>query len=368
MAKKPSRNGKKRASRAKANGSKGPVLVTGASGFLGRHVVDALLAAGVGPVRTLQRRPTTLLERLGVTQLEGSVTDPDACASAMDGVRYCVHLAGSVKRGRGGSDQGTFDVHVDGTRQILRAAEAAGVARTVHVSTSGTSAVSRDPVIHDETSPFAVGIVRRWPYYLSKLYAEKVALEAAERGQDVVVACPTLLLGPGDEDLSSTQDVLRFLRGELPVVPSGGLSFIDVRDAAAAVVAALERGESGERYLLGAENLDFVAFFRRLERVSGTRGPSVRMGSRSQPLAARALGLIGAVTGLDGDEAASVDMARYFWYLDPKKAKTALGFAPRPGDETLRDTVDWLLSHPHLRPRRGILGVATRSVRQGLGR
>lgn len=345
----------------------GPILVTGASGFLGRHVVRTLADRGVGPLRALQRRPRLELGRLGVEQVEGSVLDPRATARACEGMRHVIHLAGRVSRGAASGDQELFDLHVKGARSVLEAAAGADVQRVVHVSTSGTVAVSRDSAaMPGGEAPFAMDVVRRWPYYLSKVYAERVALEAVARdGRDVVIVSPSLLLGPGDEDLSSTQDVLRFLRREIPVVPSGGLSCVDVRDAAEMVVEALARGRSGARYLIGAENLDFGSFFNRLSRVSGCRGPSLRVPGRAAPLAARALAGLESVLGMSGEEAASVDMAGHYWYLDSRLARDELGFAPRPLDGTLRDTVEWLLDHPHLRPKRGLLGLASRGLRLG---
>src|SRR5207302_9724248 len=122
-------------------------------------------------------------------------------------------------------------VHIDGTRRVLEAAAAAGVRRVVLASTSGTIAVSRKAEVLDETAPHPTDIVSGWPYYLSKIYQEKLALDlGATLGLEVIVVNPSLLLGPGDERTSSTGDVRRFLRREIPVVPEGGVSFVDARD------------------------------------------------------------------------------------------------------------------------------------------
>ena len=126
-------------------------------------------------------------------------------------------------------------------------------------------------------------------------------------------------------------------------MPAGGLSFVDVRDVATAMISAFERGRPGERYLLSAVNLTVATFFDRLERLSGVPGPTLRL-PRSRALAAGAARLFtGAVKALGGEppvDEASVEMGQYFWYCDASKAERDLAFSPRDPGETLRDTVD----------------------------
>src|SRR5947208_3232352 len=126
----------------------------------------------------------------------------------------------------------------------------------------------------DETYPPPVEIISRWAYYASKYYQERTGLDNFDGdGRRLVIVNPTLLLGPEDERLSSTKVVLDFLGRKIPYTPSGGLSFVDARDAAAAFIAALEKGRHQEKYLLGAANLTFREFFARLERLSGVSAP-----------------------------------------------------------------------------------------------
>jgi dihydroflavonol-4-reductase len=146
----------------------------------------------------------------------------------------------------------------------------------------GTIAVSKEPLLLDERAPYPTEIVSGWPSYLSKIYQEKLALDvAATLGLELMVVNPSLLLGPRDERNSSTGDVRRFLRREIPVVPEGGISFVDARDAATATVAALTRGRAGERYLLSGPNWTCADYFGRLERASKVRAPSPSRWSRS---------------------------------------------------------------------------------------
>src|SRR5262249_43835745 len=137
-----------------------------------------------------------------------------------------------------------------------------------------------EPIL-DESAPYPVDLCGRWPYYLSKIYQEKLALDLAPKlGLELVVINPSLLLGPGDRRGSSTGDVRKFLCRELPAVPAGGLSLVDVRDAAAAAVAAMAKGRPGARYLLGGPNWTFREFLGRLSRLSRVEGPLLRLPSR----------------------------------------------------------------------------------------
>jgi dihydroflavonol-4-reductase len=254
-------------------------------------------------------------------------------AKAMEGCERIYHLAGFVSRDPD-DGQRMMRVHIDGTRRVLDAAQGR---RVVVASTSGTVAVSREPEpIADESWPYATEIVGNWPYYLSKIYQEKLALTYP----NVVVVNPSLLLGPGDERQSSTGDVKKFLRKEIPIVPPGGVNFVDARDAAAATIAAMERGRPGERYLLGGPNWTLAEFFGRLERASKVRGPRFKLPDK---IALGATSLVEhAYKALHKQapvDRISVEMSQVYWYCDSSKAARELGFAARDPGETLDDTI-----------------------------
>ncbi|MCW8141789.1 MAG: NAD-dependent epimerase/dehydratase family protein [Planctomycetota bacterium] len=338
-------------------------LVTGATGFLGRHLVRTLVKRG-HRVRALCRSDAPALEREGAQVLRGDVLEPDTLPPAVDCADVVFHLAGQVQHR--GSPTALYDLHVGGTRAVLDAAARAKARRVVHVSTSGTIAVSTRPErIAREDAPYATEVVRRWPYYLSKIFAEKVALEP--RDVPVVVVSPSLLLGPEDEGLSSSGALLRFLRKEVPAVPPGGLSFVDVRDAAEATANAAERGRPGERYLLGGANMTLEAFFVLLAKVSGVPAPSLRSGAAVNDAAARVLEALEDVTGVETDESVAYAMAGHFWYLDAGKAQAELGFTPRAAEATLRDAVAWLRSRGPLPRAGGLLGSVVGGVRRTIG-
>jgi len=320
------------------------LVVTGGTGFLGEHLVRLLVDRAEDELVVLARSFSPVLDALGVGLTECDIlTDDDALTAAMRGADGVFHLAGMVSRDR---DDGRrmMELHVEGTRRVMYAAKSAGVRRIVVASTSGTVAVGEDDLVRDEKADYAVDVVGNWPYYLSKIYQEKEAFRLGEElGLEVVVVNPTLLLGPGDRRLSSTGDVDKFLRRQVPFVPTGGLNFVDVRDAAAATVAAMDRGQPGERYLLGGPNWTFREFFGRLERASKVEAPRLSVGGRWSRLGASALEWAhDKVNRSSPVDRISAEMSEHFWYVSSRKAERELGFAARDPAQTLVDTVRYL--------------------------
>jgi dihydroflavonol-4-reductase len=319
-------------------------LITGGTGFLGSHLVRQLIADGARNLRVLTTGAPAWLAELGVEIVEGSVTDALTVARAVEGVAEIYHLAGRVSREQRDA-RAMYSIHVDGTRLLCEAASAAGVKSIVMASTSGTIAVTeKGETIPDEDNPAPLDIVTRWPYYASKVYQERVALEYFN-GKDkrLVMLNPSLLLGPGDERLSSTKVILDFLARKINAVPSGGLSFVDVRDAAAAFRAAMRSGRHGERYLLGAVNWSFENFFARLERQTRIAAPRISLPKSIAVAGAQVFDAVFRQWNYTPPvEVAAVEMAEYFWYLDSAKARRELSFTPRDPAETIHDTVVYI--------------------------
>ncbi len=319
------------------------VLVTGGSGFLGEHLCRLLVEEGEHELVAMARSSSPTLSELGVRQVRGSVTEGPELEQVMGGCQAVFHLAGFVSRDPKDT-QRMMRTHVDGTRRVMEAAARQGVRRVVLASTSGTVAVSASETIHDENSGYATEVAAGWPYYASKIYQEKLALQLGEELDiEVVVVNPSLLLGPGDRRLSSTEDVLKFLRKQIPLVPQGGVNFVDARDAAAATLAALSKGRPGQRYLLGGPNWTFDEFLGRLGRVAKVSGPRFKLPSKWQTLGAglleEAMRAAGRSPSLDK---ASVEMSQHFWWIDSAKAEAELGFVARDPSLTLVETVDYL--------------------------
>jgi dihydroflavonol-4-reductase len=318
------------------------LLVTGATGFLGATLVPLLAAAG-HRLRVLQRSAAPEAERLGAEVVRASLEDQGAVHAALDGVDAVFHLAGHVTFDPA-EPASLYELHVQGTRRLLEGCVAHGVKRVVLASSSGTIAVSKAERVHTEADGYPIAVVAAWPYYLSKIYQEKAALRLhRDTGLPLVVLNPSLLLGPGDARLSSTDVVFKFMERRIPAMPSGGLSFVDVRDAARAFAAALERGRPGERYLLGGSNMTFRDLFGRLERLTGIAAPKVSLPSGVNVAGARLLEKLSAWRGAEAPiDRHSVEMGEHFWYCDSRKAAAELGFAARDPQETLFETVRWL--------------------------
>ncbi|MCC6559091.1 MAG: NAD-dependent epimerase/dehydratase family protein [Polyangiaceae bacterium] len=328
-------------------------LVTGATGFLGTHLVHQLRDAGHELV-ALCRGDEPRLAARGVTVRRGDVLEAATVRDAAAGCEGVFHCAGRVSRDR--DDAGAlYRVHVEGTKIALDACRDAGVKRAVIASTSGVVAVTAGPdEVRDETADTPIGIIAAWPYYRSKLYAERAALDRNGQGFEVVAVNPSLLLGPGDAHGSSTGDVVNFLEQRIPFTPAGGLSFVDVRDAAAGMILAMSRGRPGERYLLGAANMTMEAFFGRLSRISGVPAPRLKA-PRSVTLARAGAHLLErAKKHLSVDlpvDPVSAEMGQHYWYVDSSKARRELGWSSRDPLETLADTVDDLRARGVVWPR-----------------
>ncbi len=318
------------------------VLVTGATGFLGEHLCKVLVEQG-HTVRGLARSRSGVLADLGVEHVRGDVLSGDELDTALQGVHAVFHLAGAVSRDPDDA-QRMMRLHVDGTRRVLERMNAANIRRMVLASTSGTIGVSKDEAILDETAPYAEEIVAGWPYYASKIYQERIAFEhGAKLGIEVVAVNPSLLLGPGDRRLSSTGDVRKFLKRQIPTVPDGGINFVDARDAAAATANALEHGRAGQRYLLGGPNWTMKEFFARLGRVAKVSPPRLKLPAKWSKWGASLIEEVYRHRGKEPPvDRISVEMSEHFWWIDSRKAADELGFAARDPQLTLVDTVAYL--------------------------
>jgi len=313
---------------------------TGATGFLGRHAVPLLVGQG-HEVNAISRSGTAPEGALGIA---ADVLDLGALTKALKGCEVVVHAAGIVSHELAGADQ-VFRVHVDGTRNVIAAARKAKISRLVMISSSGTIAVSdQSDFLGTEDGPDPERFIQGWPYYRAKRYAEQEALDAADDTLDVICLNPSLLLGPGDDPTgASTHAVRVFLDEGVPVAPGGGISFVDVRDVAQAISAALTQGAPSGRYLLAGGNMTFKDFYERLARITGQSAPMAAMPGLTRkalewmPRWGREKGIgIGIGPTISRED---MELASHFWYADSARAAADLGWLARGPNETLDDTV-----------------------------
>ncbi|CAI5998669.1 unnamed protein product [Closterium sp. NIES-65] len=271
----------------------------------------------------------------------GSLSDPSSLNSLLQGTSGLFHLAGIHPS----LDQTT----VDGTLAVLEAALKAGVKRVVYASTSGTVGAFKDSrQVASDDSPYAREVVGGWPYYRAKIEAEERARGYAEQhGLELVCMRPTLILGPGDYRLSSCRTVLDIMERRIPFVPRGGLSFVDVRDVASAFIAAMQSAAPNATYLLGAVNMTLYDYFHIIARCADVAPPFLFVPPDvAWILAATASKLLPLIGRKDPSlDPVVVEMAQVYWYIEWSKAEKELGFAPRPYETTVADTVAWLRVH-----------------------
>ncbi|WP_223643115.1 NAD-dependent epimerase/dehydratase family protein [Corallococcus sp. EGB] len=319
------------------------LLVTGGTGFLGTHLVPKLVAAG-HDVRLIARSKPSGPAFAKTEVRQGDLKDRDAVRRALEGVDAVYHLAGLVSF-QNKDARRMYELHVDCTRELLRDVREAGIQRVILGSTSGTIAVSKEDRVGTEEDDYPITTVAHWPYYLSKIYEEKLALEYCRKHSiPLVVLNPSLLMGPGDDRLSSTWTVVKFLNREIPSMPGGGISFVDARDAADAFAQALTKGELYGRHLMGV-NMAMPDFFDRLQRLTGVPAPRMKLPREVNIWGGKLLEQVakwrGVTSKLDPQE---VEIGEHFFYLEPAKAERELGFKARDAHETLLDTVQYIYS------------------------
>lgn len=324
-----------------------PWLVTGATGFLGRHVLERLGRENRDlPVLALVRDPdewrrlewTSALGQ--VTPVRGDVTDPEMATPALAGI---LHLAAYVCH-RPAEAERVRQINVNGTLTMVRLAGRLRC-RMIFVSTSGTVGCFREPDrTAYEDAPFCEALVRRWPYYRSKIEAERKGRALADQLRvELVIVRPPILLGPGDHRHRSTAHVKRLMDGRVPFVIHGGMHFADVRDVAATLIRMMRLPTPRPVYHLPGTQCSIEAFYQNVARLAGVRPPRRTIPYRLAWIAAR----VSSKLHLHAlPEPTLVEMAAHFWGLGTRYAESELGYRSRPETETLRDTIQWLRANP----------------------
>jgi dihydroflavonol-4-reductase len=320
-------------------------LVTGATGLVGNNVVRLLAERG-DAVRVLVRSSgngeARCFDGLAVEKAPGDVRDAEAVRAACRGVERVIHAAASVHIGWNGLETAR-NVNVAGTRNVAAAAREAG-ARLVHVSSVNALGLGSRAAPADEETP--VGEMVDCPYVLTKREAEQAVLDEISCGLDAVIVNPTYMLGPWDWKPSSGRMLLQVATGWAKLAPPGGNDFCDVRDVAAGILAALDRGVSGRRYILGGESLSFLDAWTLFAKIVGVPPPW----RRARPIGLWLFGGLGDVwgkiTGREPDmNSAAVAMSRLEHHYSYARAASELGYRPRPAAEAAEAAWGWFKGH-----------------------
>jgi len=330
-------------------------FVTGASGFIGANLVHELAARG-HRVKALLRPGADLRGLTGADfeRVEGDLSDRERLEKGIRGCDWCFHVAASYHLWLR-DYRPMYAANVDGTRQVLEAAAAAGCQRIVYTSTVGCIGLPRSAngqiVPTDETSPISESQMSNH-YKRSKWQAEQVALELAHKGLPVVIVNPTAPVGPRDVKPTPTGKVIvDFLDRAMPAYLDTGLNWVHVRDVAIGHILAAEKGRFGERYILGnAEgNWTMKEAFAVLEELTGVRAPRTRIPYVVALLAAHADESLSFFTGKPPKAPlAGVRMAKYKMFFNPAKASRELGLPQTPPRKALQDAVDWFRQNGYI--------------------
>ena len=330
-------------------------FVTGATGFLGSHVASVLAEQGA-ELRLLVRPTSDLrnLQGLKADRVVGDLRDPASLEKALAGCDVIFHVAADYRLWVPGRDSSEmYRSNVDGTRSLLEAARKQRVRRVVYtssVATMGFLSGSSNGKVADEQSP--VGIADMIGHYKrSKFMAEQAAVEAAKSGVDVVIVNPTTPIGERDIKPTPTgRIVVDFLKRKFPAYVETGLNLVDATECARGHVQALEKGRTGERYILGGENLTLKQILDRLAAISGLKSPTVKL----PYVFAFATGVVDEmVTGrlLGREPRATIDavrMGRKVMFVSSAKAERELGWRVVAVDDALRRSVEWFRTNGYV--------------------
>lgn len=328
------------------------VAVTGAAGFVGTNLIDALLARGDEVIAVDRVRPWAH-DHPAVTWVAGDVLDPASMTAALEGAEVVFHLVALITLRH--TDDIAWRVNTEGVRVVAESALAVGVRRMVHCSSIHAYDQYRLPGELSEKS--ARSADPGLPVYDRSKWAGELELRrVVDRGLDAVICNPTAVYGPVDHGMSRINAVLRnAARGRTPVLTGGRFDFVDVRDVADGLIRAAERGDAGENYLLSGHMHAMIDIARMAAHAARRRGPlfGVPLGALAaiMPIAEP----LGALFGSDSVSRAAIGALRAAPVVDGSRARDDLGHNARPTDETVRDLVSFFATSGLLQHSRAMV-------------
>ena len=324
------------------------LLITGANGLLGNNLARQAIQREfqVASVSRSDRR-NAAFDGLDIQVFQADLGDRDRLTKVFEQpFDVVIHCAASIHIGWKFVENG-MRINRDGTQVLLEESARRGI-KFIHVSTVNTLAVGTKDLIVNEDTPGDGRIPCN--YVVTKMAAEKLAIDAAAAGQHVVIVHPGFMLGPWDWKPSSGR-MVQALQGLAPLAPSGGCSVCDPRDVANAILNAIDRGVPGRHYILAGENMMYLDLWRRISASLGKRGPLTYLRAPAKMIAGSIGDLIGKLTSGEPDiNSAAIAMSSQVQWFSSQRAITELGYSPRPADESIRDAVQWMRQHDLLKP------------------
>jgi len=323
------------------------ILVTGANGFIGSHIVRSLLKRDY-QVRVLVRPDADMrnLDGLHVEVVQGDLLKASSVIDAAAGCKAVIHTAGWINT-HPFDGWRVWEINFVGATNVFTAAHLACVEKVIYTASIFTLGVGGDGRPASESVTDNLGSLK-FPYVAARRAAQAKAEKLLTAGLPIVFIYPTYCVGPRVHDFraSPQRQIMAFLRGRMPFYTSGGLNLVDVRDAAEAHVLALERGEIGNKYLIAGQDVTFRELFQRLDKAAGRRTILLPVPRAAMLAGGWIMQWFSRAPIMDYNTAR---LLRYRWYYDASQAKRDLGYCPRPLDETLCDTVAWLRENHYIR-------------------
>lgn len=322
------------------------ILLTGATGFLGNNLARALLHEG--HLLTVTKRASSdlrPLDGLEVELLDVDLNDSTVVQDAVSRQEVVIHCAAMIQLGWTRLEQ-SRRVNVEGTRTIAEVCRRQGV-RMIHVSTVDALAASDGKTLVNES--------QREPakpacsYVVSKREAEEAFLAEVQKGLDGLIVQPGFMVGPFDWKPSSGEMMLAIYRQWVPFAPAGGCSVADVRDVAAGIVSAIQHGRTGERYILGGENVTYLDLWQRMARIMDRPRPKLMLPNWIAATAGRAGDFVGRIKGEEPQvNSAATRMGQIFHWYDSEKARRELGYQTQSVDTAIEDAWKWFKAYEYV--------------------
>ena len=324
------------------------ILVTGSTGFIGGALCRALIDQG-HHVIAFHRSSSTLklLDDLPVEHVVGNVTQPETLLPAMEDVEVVFHLASVA--GIQNQPGRLYTTIVEGTRNVLHAAQRTGVKRVVHTSSVFALGVPEKPHVKQQ-EPARLDESHTWnlppdsyPYGYAKYLAEMEVQKAVAKGLDVVIVNPCLVIGPGDIYRQSSSWIVQVSRQRLPAIMEGGINVVHIADVVTGHLAALKSGMCGVRYILAGENISYIQFVKKIAAIAGVPAPALVLPSGLVRSLSNPLRWFQSFIPLQMD-LHLLHLAGHYLYYTSRKAQEQLNLpAPQTADRAISDAYRWFI-------------------------